>query len=119
MPPEDVFGQVDAVEPGEVLGAILQVIDQLKRRAQGVRPRPEALVLPMHVEDETPHGRRRKPAIAHEFAPIGVAGLADVLAEGVEQVEGVPRAKASQARAGCAGVGFRVGRPRPRSAPSR
>ena len=73
--------------------------------------RPEALVLFVHVEDEAPDWRRREPAIVHEFAPVGITGLAHVLAEGVEQFESVSRVEPSQAELTAQRLGLRVGRP--------
>ena len=93
-----------------VLAAILQVVDHLQRRAQRVGGGPGRLVLAVHVEDEAADRRRREPAVIHQLGPIGVAGLAHVEAEGVEQVEGVAGRKAALAQSEAQGFGLRIGR---------
>ena len=116
---ENVLRQIDAVEAAIILGAILKVVDHLQRRAQCVGGGPGRLVLVMHVEDEAADRRRREPAIIHQFRPVGVAALAHVETERVEQIEGVSRAEAALAQGEAQRLGFGSRGPPPQSASPR
>src|SRR4029078_9895620 len=50
---------VDAIELAVILAAILQVIDDLQRRAEGIIGRPGNPALPVHVEHEASNPHRR------------------------------------------------------------
>ena len=71
----------------EVVGlAILQMIDDLQRRAQRIVGRPHGSALAVHVADKAAdrHGRQR--AIADEIVPIAIAELGDVELERGKQI---------------------------------
>ena len=68
-----VLRDVDAVEVAIVFAAVLDVIDDLQRRAQGVRRGPGGLALAVHVEHEAADRHRRVGAIVNELVPVRVA----------------------------------------------
>ncbi len=77
---------VDAVEIAIVLAAVLQMIDDLQRRAQRIVGRPDRAALAMHVADEAADRHRRECAIADQIVPVAVAQLGDVEPECGEQI---------------------------------
>ena len=111
---ERVEREIDAVEAAVILAAILQVVDDLQRRAQRVGGRPGRAVFAVHVEHEAADRHGRVAAIVHELVPVGVAQLGDVAA-------GRPRAgrargaavrpRSASARAQRLGLGVGVAAP--------
>ena len=80
---------IDPVDLVVVLAAVLQVVDHLQRRAQGVIGRPGRARLAVHIQHEPPDRHGRIAAIVHQLVPAGVACLGHVAAEGFEQVQRV------------------------------
>ena len=106
---ERIIRQVDAVE-ALYPPAILQMIDDLQRRAHGVGGRPHGRVFSVHVENETANGRGGQSAIVHELGPVGVAVLPRVEAKSLEEIQGMFRAQAGSGKFKPQGLGF-IGRP--------
>ena len=98
--------QVDAVEGGAILHEVLEVVEDLQRRAQRVRRGVRARRLAVEAQQEAAHRVGRAAAIVDELRPVGVARFHRVLPEGVDQ------------RAGLLDAPRRSGRP-PRGAPPR
>ena len=80
---------VDAVERAIVFSAVLQMIDDLQRRAQRVGGGPGAAVLAVDVENEAPDRHGRIGAVTDQVVPIAIAQFGGVGAECGEQVLGV------------------------------
>ena len=83
---EGVERDIDAVEIAVVRRAVLNVVDDLQRRADGVGRGPSAAALAVHVEHETPDRHRGVGAVAHEVVPVAVAQLGGVEPKGLEQI---------------------------------
>ena len=82
-----ILRNINAIEIAIVGAAVLQMIDDLERRAQRVRGGPGRFALAMHVENEAPDRRRRIGAIVHEFGPIRIALLDRIHPEGAQKIE--------------------------------
>ena len=93
---EGIERDIDPVEVAIILPAILQMIDHLQRRAEGVRGGPGRPRLAMDVEDEAADRHGREGAIIHEVVPIGIAMLGHVEAEGAQQIERMARRQAAE-----------------------
>ena len=89
---------VDPVEISIVFGAILKMIDDLQRRAQGVGRFPRRSRLAVYVENKSPDGHRRIAAVLDEFGPGVVSAFGDILAKCLEKVECVLRGKISRSQ---------------------
>jgi hypothetical protein len=72
-----------------VLGAVLQMVDDLQRVAQGIGKPEVPPVLAVQLEQKPADRRRRPVAIVHELGPVGIAVLHRVLLEGRDEVAGV------------------------------
>src|SRR6478752_4067741 len=81
----------DAIELAVILAAILQVIDDLQRRAEGIIGRPGNPAFTMYVEHEASNRHGRVCAVADQIVPIAVAQLGHIHAERGEQVLCVAR----------------------------
>ena len=90
---ECVERNVDAIEVAIILPAILQVIDDLQRRAQRIVGRPQRMALAVDIEHEAPDRHGRISAIADQIVPVAVAQLGHVHAERGQQVLGMARRK--------------------------
>jgi hypothetical protein len=84
--------EVDPPDRAEILGAILRVVDDLKRRTQCVRCWPSGVILAMHIQHIAPDRHRRIAAIFEQRRPIGIAIDRAIALERDEQVERVLRA---------------------------
>ena len=80
--------QIDTVELAVVLGAVLQMIDHLKGRAQRIGIGPGRPVLAMKIEHESPDRHGGVAAIMHQLVPIRVAALGDVARKAVRRSSG-------------------------------
>ena len=69
---------IDAIEIAIILPAILQVIDDLQRRAKRIVGRPGRAALAMHVEHEAPDRHGRIAAIVDQIVPVAVAQLGHI-----------------------------------------
>ena len=83
---EGIERNVDAIEIAVILAAILQVIDDLQRRAEGIIGGPGGPALPVHVEHEASDRHGGVGAIADQIVPVAVAQLGHVHAECGEQI---------------------------------
>jgi hypothetical protein len=92
MPRQQVERQIDAVEIAVIGAAVLHMIDDLQRGAKRVVGGPGRARLAMHVEHEAADRHGRIAAVVHQLVEVAVAQLADVHAEGVEQILRVLRA---------------------------
>ncbi len=81
-----VLRNIDAVEILVVFLAILQMIDDLQRRAQRVVCRPHRTAFAVHVADETADRHRRQRAIADQIVPVLIAQLGDVELERGDEI---------------------------------
>src|SRR6478752_6768777 len=86
----------DARELAVILAAILQVIDDLQRRAEGIIGRPGNPALPMHVEHEASNRHGRVRAVADQIVPI--APTEQCRLEPVKQRELILRRKGGMVR---------------------
>ena len=77
---------VDAIEIAVILSAILQVIDDLQRRAEGIIGGPDGPAFPMHIEHEASNRHRRVGTIADQVVPVAVAQFGDIHPERGEQI---------------------------------
>src|ERR1700740_2207371 len=77
---------VDSIELPVILGAVLQVIDDLECGAQRIVGGPGRAAFPMDVEHEPADRHCRQPAIADQVIPSLVSRYGDVPDEGVEQL---------------------------------
>ncbi len=82
-----IFGNIDPVEIAVILGAILQVIDDLQRGAQGIIGGPGVPAFAMHVQHEPAHRHGRIAAIIHQIVPVAIAQFGDVAAKGFQKVQ--------------------------------
>ena len=110
---ERVSGQINAIEALIVLSAILQVIDDLQRRAESVGGRPHGRIFFVHVENKTADRRRGQSAIIHQLRPVGVTVLPRVEPKGLKQIQGMLRAQAGLGKLKPQGLGFVSRRPAP------
>src|SRR4029453_11356902 len=85
--------QVDAVELAIVLGAVLEMVDHLQRRAERIGIGPGRFVLAMHIQYEAADRHGRVAAIMYELVPIRVAALGHVHAERGQEIERMRRGK--------------------------
>ena len=92
---ERILRNIDAIEVAIVGTAVLQMVDNLKRRAERVRCGPSGFALAMHIENEAPDRRRRIGAIIHQFGPIRVAMFDGIHPEGAQQIERMTRRELS------------------------
>ena len=69
-----------------VVGAILQMVQHLQRRAERVRWRPGHARLAVQIEQLPPDRRRRIAAIRHQIVPVSVTRFDRVEPERLEQV---------------------------------
>ena len=110
---EMIERHIDPVHLQIVVLAILQVIDDLQRVAQGVGVMLARRILAMHVEQIAPDRRSGIAAIVHQVGPVVVAQLGRI-GSGMRSAGRCnrPRARGSPS-------GFRASRPRParRAAP--
>ena len=90
---QDIQRQVDPVEIAIIRAAVLEVVDDLQRRADRIGSRPCRRALPVHVEDEASNRHRRKGAVRHQIIPIRVAPLDRIEPKSLQEVLGVPRRK--------------------------
>src|SRR5258708_19109242 len=81
---KDVARQVDAIELSVIVGAILQMVQHLKCRAQRVRRRERRPILAMKIEKLATDGRGGIAAIFHQIVPIAVAQLRRIEPEGTQ-----------------------------------
>ena len=77
---------VDPVEIAIIVPAVLQMIDDLQRRAERVRGGVAGVRFAVEIEQEAPDRVGRIETIAEQVLPIVVAILDGVLLEGLEQV---------------------------------
>ena len=89
---------VDPVEIAVIVLAVLQMIDDLQRRAQCVIGRPDRAALAVHVADETTHRHRRQRTITDEIVPIAITQFGHVEPERGEQILRMARRKASRSK---------------------
>jgi hypothetical protein len=82
---------VHAIELAVGAGTILQMIDNLQRRAKRIVGRPKSATLAVDVEDETSNRHGGIGAISDQVVPVVIAKLGHVHAEGGQQVLGMPR----------------------------
>ncbi len=99
---ERILRNVNAIEISVIRGAILQMVDDLERAAEGVRGGPGRLALAVNVEHEAPDRRRRIGAIAHQIVPIRITLLDRVHTEGAQKIERVARGQTLVGRKDCA-----------------
>ena len=88
---EKIERDIDAVEIAVVGLAILQMIDDLQRRAQRIVGRPGAAALAVHVEHEAADRHRRQRTITDQIVPVAIAQLGHIELESGEQILCVPR----------------------------
>jgi hypothetical protein len=88
---EGIERDIDAIEIAIILGAILQVIDDLQGGAERVVGRPGGAAFAMDVEHEAADRHGGIGAVADQVVPVAVAQLGYVHAERGEQVLGVTR----------------------------
>ncbi len=93
MARQDVLGHVHAVELPVVAAAILKMVYYLQSRAQRIGCGPGIAALAMDIEHKASDRHCRIAAVVHELVPVAIAGLADIHAEGLQQVLGVARRK--------------------------
>ena len=67
---ECVERDIDAIEVAKILAAVLQVVDDLQRRAQRVVRRPGGPALAVHVEHEAPDRHGRVAAVVDQVVPV-------------------------------------------------
>ena len=114
---EIVQRHIDAVEIAVIVGAVLQMIEDLQRGAQRVRSRPGVAALAVQVEQLPADRRGGIAAIFHQIVPVAVAQLDRVLAERVQHVVAMLSGDPGRGEAGAhRGRGRRIRR---RGAPSR
>ena len=82
-----ILGNIDPVQVAVILGAILQMIDDLQRGAQRIIGGPGVPAFAMHIQHEAAHRHRRIAAIIDQIVPIAIAQLGDVAAEGFQQIQ--------------------------------
>ena len=83
--PEHVEGQIDAIKLAVIQRTVLQVVDDLQCRADGVRSGSCGAWLSVHVEHETADRHGGIGAIVHQLQPaVGAVG-GGVLPEGLQQ----------------------------------
>jgi hypothetical protein len=87
-------GQVDAVEGIPVLPQVLEVVENLECRAQGVGGRIGLRALAVEAQEKAADRVGGAAAIIEELRPVGVAGFHRVLPEGVEEDAGLIRPNA-------------------------
>ena len=102
---QQVGGQVAAVQRGQVLGAVLQVVQHLQRGAQRVGRRVGGRVLAVQVQHMAADRHGGQAAVVQQLRPGGVAALRGVLAEGGQQVQRVLRGDAGFGQAGAQAEG--------------
>ena len=90
---ERILRNIDAVDVPVIGAAILQMIDDLQRRAERVVGRPGRAALAMDIEHEAADRHRRIGAIVNQIVPIPIAALGDVHAKGRQQVLRMARRK--------------------------
>jgi hypothetical protein len=88
---EGVKGNVDAVELTVILSAILQVIDDLQRRAERIIGAPGGTALTVNVQHETPHRHGGIRAITDQIVPVAVTQLGHIHSKRGEQILRVTR----------------------------
>src|SRR5665647_580385 len=93
---EGVKRNIDTVQIAVVGGAVLQVVDNLQRRADGVGREPSAMALAMHVEHETSDRHRGVGAVPHEIVPVAVAQFGGVETKRLEEILRVAGGHAAQ-----------------------
>ena len=91
--PHRIERQVDAIERTIVLGAILQMIDDLQGGTERVGISPNGAILAVQVEHKTSDGHSGIAAIVYELVPIRIAALRHVIAKGGEKIERMRRGK--------------------------
>ena len=105
--------QVNAIEALIVLGAILQMIDDLQRRADSVGGGPHGRIFFVHVENEAADRRRGQSAIVHELGPVSVTVLSRVKPKCFKQIERMFRAQSGLGKLKPQRLGFVRRRPAP------
>lgn len=85
---EVVEGEVDPIARAQVVADVLQVIEELQRRADPVGEQIELrVVVTEDAQHEATDRIRRAPAIVEELLGVGITRDPQVLREGVEQIE--------------------------------
>ena len=93
--------QIAAVQRGEVLRAVLQMVQHLQRRAQRVRGHVGRAILAVQIEHVPSDRHRRVAAVVIQLVPVRIAQLGRVAPERDQQIERMARRHAGfgQARA--------------------